>query len=209
MRAIKLTCPGCGASLDKPEEQTFQCSYCHSTVTVEGFESGPSFLVKAQVDSRLREPLPALSLTEFPSSSFRKSPRGVVTMLFRALLFLSEDWDKTLIALSSVLAKPTLEEHETTRLLRIFQSTPHVILSYLGGTPENGYYCSPPVEPQIVEEACEELSKDEAKIYVQSSGRKYASKILLRKNKDNQWKVFEWSDLGIGVKPPIKVDDDF
>ena len=130
-------------------------------------------------------------------------------MLFRALLLITDDWEKAFSALSYVLAKPTIEEHETTRLLRIFKSSPHVLLSYLGGTPENGYDISPLLQPHIVEEACVELKEKEATIYVQSAGRKYASKIFLRQNKDSHWKVFEFSDLGIGVTPPVKVDDDF
>ena len=130
-------------------------------------------------------------------------------MLFRALLLITDDWDEAFSALSYVLARPTHEEHETTRLLRIFQSTPHVLLSYLGGTPENGYVHSPLLQPHVVEEACVELKEKEATIYIQSAGRTYASKIFLRQNKDGHWKVFEFSDLGIGVTPPAKVDDDF
>lgn len=209
MKVSKLTCPSCGAALEKPKEQTFNCPYCGSLINVEGIALEPSFLVKTDKAPRSREPLPELGAVDFPDTPLRKSPRGVVFMLFRALLFITEDWDKTFTALSYVLAKPTLEEHETTRLLRVFQSTPRVLFSYLGGTPENGYEHSPLLQPHVVEDACVELKEKQATIYIQSSGRKYASKIFLRQNKDGHWKVFEFSDLGIGVKPPTKVDDDF
>ena len=49
--------------------------------------------------------------------------------------------------------------------------------------------------------------QEEAVVAIQSSGRRYASKITLKKNRDGHWKIFNWSDLGIGVEPPVEVDD--
>ncbi len=210
MKVTALTCSSCGASLHPPQDKnTFVCSYCGSLLKIEGCSEIPNYLVKSDDEPAAREELPEVALADFASSPLRESPRGVVSLLFRALIHLPQNWDDAFSALQYVLAKPTLEEHETTRLCRQLTSSPHITLSYLGGTPESGYEVSPMLTPHFVESACTLTDDGKTKLYIQSSGRKYASKLLMKKNKAGHWKIFEWSDLGIGVTPAKNEEVDF
>lgn len=80
-----------------------------------------------------------------------------------------------------------------------------IATSYFGGTPENGYkhdYKNALVEKQ----AGSSHGEKESKIFVQSAGKDNPSPVVVKKNKDGFWKLFNISSLCTGVKV-IKSDD--
>jgi len=80
-----------------------------------------------------------------------------------------------------------------------------IAASYLGGTPENGYTYSYDNNVDLVQ-GQGKIGESEAKIFVKSGGKDNPSPVILKKNKDGYWKVFEYSSLFTGVKP-IQTND--
>ncbi|HPZ08020.1 MAG TPA: hypothetical protein PL110_07895 [Candidatus Eremiobacteraeota bacterium] len=74
-----------------------------------------------------------------------------------------------------------------------------IAASYLGGTPGNGYSCAYSNDIDV-DEGQSIYDDDGTKLFVRSGGKDIASPVLLKKNKDGYWKIFEYSSLYTGVK---------
>lgn len=77
-------------------------------------------------------------------------------------------------------------------------------MSYLGGTPENGYVYDYDHPIRILEQS--DRGDIESKIFIQSGGKDLPSPVHLKRNDSGQWKLFNVSSLATGVKKPRRKD---
>jgi hypothetical protein len=75
-----------------------------------------------------------------------------------------------------------------------------IAASYLGGTPANGYVHDP-AAALVVDEQATRRQDAEVKLFLRSGGKDSPSPVLLKKNKDGHWKIFDASSLFTGVRP--------
>lgn len=75
-----------------------------------------------------------------------------------------------------------------------------IAASYLGGTNQNGYKCSYS-NGVTVDNTQTRRGDSQVKLFVRSGGKDNPSPVLLKKNAEGYWKVFEYSSLFTGVKP--------
>lgn len=75
-----------------------------------------------------------------------------------------------------------------------------IAASYLGGTPANGYVHDP-AAALVIDEQATRREDGQVKLFVRSGGKASPSPVLLKKNKDGYWKLFETSSLFTGVRP--------
>ena len=80
-----------------------------------------------------------------------------------------------------------------------------IAASYLGGTPDNMYKHTYETD-LVVYEGGSKFGEKESKVFVKSGGKDNPSPVVVKKNKDGYWKLFNISSLCTGVKV-IKSDD--
>jgi hypothetical protein len=156
-----------------------------------------------------------MSLDEFKTlwETEGKTPEGSVRCLLIAVLETLKEGNKDGKKMwAMVLPKDYVDKNgepdSTQRLAidqfgRIVKGTKFkggIAASYLGGTPENGYTYSYN-NKVVVDENNTKRSDNETKLFVRSGGKDNPSPVILKKNKDGYWKVFEYSSLFTGVKP--------
>ncbi|MCE1245601.1 MAG: hypothetical protein LWY06_03030 [Firmicutes bacterium] len=158
---------------------------------------------------------PNMSLDEFQAlwEKEGKTPEGSVRCLIIAVLeTVKEENPDGKKMWGMVLAKDYVDkngEPDSTQRLAVDQFSRVVkgtnfrggiAASYLGGKPANGYASSYDAKV-VVDENNTRRSDNEVKLFVRSGGKDNPSPVLLKRNKDGYWKVFEYSSLFTGVKP--------
>jgi hypothetical protein len=165
-------------------------------------------------------PKAGMSLAQFEAlwASEGKTPEGSVRcLLIAALETVKENNREGRKMWGMVLPKNYVDgkgEPDQTQRLAIDQFSRQVkgtsfkggiAASYLGGTPENGYTYSYGNKVEV-DARQSRIGDEEAKLFVRSGGKDNPSPVILKKNKDGYWKIFEYSSLFTGVKP-IKSND--
>lgn len=88
-------------------------------------------------------------------------------------------------------------------------SKPYIAASYFQGTsPGNGYAL--PALPLTVKLKKGQPTSGGRKVFVYCTGADNPRPIVLKENNRGLWKAYEWSSMGLGVRPPAKPagDDD-
>ena len=161
-----------------------------------------------------------LTYDEVANHEDRKDPKGTIRLFLRVLNQLAMNKDEAMEMIPIFFPKNQLNESGTTRsgfalrssdsyLVEQLLQKPNVVPSYLGGTPDNEYTPSGELEPVFIEGRPTVISEKEAKIFIRSGGKDNPTPVGLKRNKHGIWKIFNWSSIATGVKPPASTADDF
>ncbi len=82
-----------------------------------------------------------------------------------------------------------------------FRKDPNIARSYVGGSPDNDYKYSADALRLTVAKV-EPKGEDTVKIFIVSGGKDMPTPVTLARNKNNQWKLVEYSSICTGVKKP-------
>ncbi len=160
-----------------------------------------------KVEKRAFTAVPA-TLEEFKNSPLRKEAKGATHLFILLLHLFHSDEERFKEALPLLLPKGEEFSRNTWYHLRRLKSNPHWMRAFLGGTPASDYKVEQLLEPEY-DERQTRIGEDRATVFVWSSGRDLPVPVTLRKNKDGHWKVFSWSSLAMGIKPPKSKVNDF
>ena len=179
-----------------------------------GFVQAAQTPVCMEADEILTAQSPGITLGEFKAlwEKEGKTPEGSVRCLIIAVLETVKEGNKDgkkmwAMTLSKDYVDKNGEPDSSQRLAidqfsRIVKGTNFrggIAASYLGGTPANGYSCSYGNKVEV-DENNTRRSDDQVKLFVRSGGKDNPSPVLMKKNKDGYWKIFEYSSLFTGVK---------
>ena len=159
-------------------------------------------------------------LDEFISkwNQVASEPNKVIMLYLLAALNIEKNQDEAENMMTVIVSKrDCLEDNESPTNLRLgrsagyflrrFQDNPHIARSYLGGSPENNYQIDESnLELKVVRE--EEIN-ERFKIFIKSKGKDFLTPVQVQKNRDNQWKLVEYSSVCTGVKKPLSEQNDF
>jgi len=158
--------------------------------------------------------------------------QGALQMMFKALLVINEDIKKGehLLALTLNGKQMSLSESSPSGydvgnsvrfLLQQIESKPHIVPSYLGGTPEKAYADADlrnlPVKFAThgefvagvrINNTLEEAGATQGQIYFLSGGKDLPTIAYLEKNPSGLWKIDPRtiSNIATGVKAPPRTD---
>lgn len=145
-------------------------------------------------------------------------PYKVIMLYLLAALNIEKDPDEAEDMMTLIVSKrDCLEDNESPTNLRLgrssgyflrrFQDNPNIARSYLGGSPENNYQIDKSnLELTIVRE--EEIN-ERLKIFIKSKGKDFLTPVQVQKNRDNQWKLVEYSSICTGVQKPLSEQNNF
>ncbi len=96
------------------------------------------------------------------------------------------------------------------RISRQLTSYPYLVNSYFkGANAENGYFAKLPFELKFTSNIHSgKLSEGILKIFVKCYGADSPRPIKMVKNNKGYWKTTEWSSIIMGIKKPIKKNND-
>jgi len=145
-------------------------------------------------------------------------PYGVIMLYLIAALNIEKNPEEAENMMTVVVSnKDCLEDYESPTSLRLgrsakyfftrFQENPNIARSYLGGSPEKDYQIDESnLELRVVRE--EEI-KDRLKVFIRSGGKDFLTPVQVQKNRDDQWKLVEYSSICTGVKKPSSEENNF
>jgi len=145
-------------------------------------------------------------------------PYGVIMLYLMAALNIEKNPEEAENMMTVIVSKrDCLEDNESPTNLRLgrsagyflkrFQENPNIARSYLGGSPENEYRVDESnLELTVVRE--EEIN-ERLKIFIKSRGKDFLTPVQVQKNRDNQWKLVEYSSICTGVKKPLTEENNF
>lgn len=93
------------------------------------------------------------------------------------------------------------------RFVEYMAEKPNIIKSFLGGTNKNNYAIDEDHLKMLV--VGKYISDKNAVIDIQSGGKDFYTRVMLKKNKEGYWKLFGTSSIATGVKKPQAEMDDF
>jgi hypothetical protein len=145
-------------------------------------------------------------------------PYKVIMLYLLAALNIEKNLDEAENMMTVIVSKKDcLEDNESPTgltlgrsagyFLRRFQDNPNIARSYLGGSPENNYQVNESnLELTVLRE--EEIN-ERLKIFIKSKGKDFLTPVQVQKNRDNEWKLVEYSSICTGVKKPLSEQNDF
>ena len=145
-------------------------------------------------------------------------PYEVILLYLMAALNIEKNPEEAENMMTVIVSKrDCLEDNESPTNLRLgrsagyflkrFQENPNIARSYLGGSPENEYRVDESnLELTVVRE--EEIN-ERLKIFIKSRGKDFLTPVQVQKNRDNQWKLVEYSSICTGVKKPLTEENNF
>ncbi|GEM_PF-1105527 len=164
---------------------------------------------------------PGLSLSDFQRLWERegKTPEGAVKCLLIAVLETVKERNPDGLKMWGIpLPKDTLSSNGEpspghvnfiiTQFGRQVQGTNFrgaIAASYLGGSPQNGYSYSYTTTVAVDSHNTQRAS-DEVKLFIRSGGKDNPSPVMLKRNNEGYWKVFNYSSLYTGVRPASSGD---
>jgi hypothetical protein len=93
------------------------------------------------------------------------------------------------------------------RLLNHMREDNNIIKSYLGASYKEDYkFDEKNLEMSLV---TKEIDDEYATVVIQSGGKDLPTPVALAKNKNNQWKIVEFSSIATGCRKPASVEGDF
>jgi hypothetical protein len=159
-------------------------------------------------------------LDEFISkwNQVASEPNKVIMLYLLAAINIEKNQDEAENMMTVIVSKrDCLEDNESPTNLRLgrsagyflrrFHDNPHIARSYLGGSPENNYQIDESnLELTVVRE--EEIN-ERFKIFIKSKGKDFLTPVQVQKNRDNQWKLVEYSSICTGIKKPSSEENNF
>lgn len=152
------------------------------------------------------------TLEEFQAQVAEKAtdPKGATKLFFDGIfIYLNGEKELGKLCIMEMSRYKEWGESQHRMLLERMESQPYIYRSYAkGATPDNGYQMDPN-EYELVFHGEVNLKpytdKDEgayAKLFVRSGGADSPRSLTLMRNSQGQYKVYEFSTINVGVRPP-------